>query len=104
MTPDASPHDPGIAALVGELSVRSDEFAPGGPPTTSAATTPGQELPSPAVGLLELPFHGMELEDSPVHTLTVTRGPGTPTADALRLLATWAVSEQITERARASTP
>lgn len=99
------PHDPGIAALVGELSVRSDEFR-----TRWAAHnvrrhySGAKSFQHPAVGLLELPFQGMELEDLPGHTLTVYPAvPGTPTADALKLLASWAVSEQITERARATT-
>ncbi len=99
------PHDPGIAALVGELSVRSDEFR-----TRWAAHnvrrhySGAKSFQHPTVGHLELPFQGMELEDFPGHTLTVYPAvPGTPTADALKLLASWAVSERITERARATT-
>lgn len=100
-----NPHDPGIAALVGELSVRSDEFR-----TRWAAHdvrrhySGAKSFNHSVVGLLELPFQGMELEDVPGHTLTVYPAvPGSPTADALKLLASWAATEQIAEKARAVT-
>lgn len=45
----------------------------------------------------------MELEDDPGHTLTVYPAvPGSPSDEALRLLASWAATERIGETARAA--
>ncbi|MDY0892464.1 helix-turn-helix transcriptional regulator [Frigoribacterium sp. CFBP9030] len=98
-----NPHDAGIAALVGELSIRSDEFR-----TRWAAHdvrrhyTGAKQFRHPVVGLLELDFQAMELQDTPGHSLTVyTAVPGSPSDEGLRLLASWAATESIVERARA---
>jgi transcriptional regulator with XRE-family HTH domain len=100
-----SPHDKHLAALIGELSMRSDEFR-----TRWAAHNVRRHYSGtktfrhPVVGLLELTFQGMELEDAPGHTLTVYPPlPGSSTADALKLLASWAATENITAKARAIT-
>ena len=99
-----SPHDAGIAALVGELSMRSEEFR-----TRWAAHNVRRHYSGSkaflhsAVGLLELTYMVMELEDVPDHTLTVYPAePGSPSADALKLLASWAATERIVDRAQAA--
>ncbi|RII95343.1 XRE family transcriptional regulator [Clavibacter michiganensis] len=99
-----SPHDTGIASLVGELSMRSDEFR-----TRWAAHnvrrhySGAKTFQHPVVGLLELTYQVMELEDVPGHTLTVyPAAPGSPSADALKLLASWAATDGIVERALAA--
>ncbi|MBP2457455.1 transcriptional regulator with XRE-family HTH domain [Clavibacter michiganensis] len=96
------PHDAGIAALVGELSIRSDEFR-----TRWAAHdvrrhhTGAKSFQHPGVGLLELDFHAMELQDAPGHSVTVyTAAPGSTSQDGLTLLASWAATTRISERAR----
>ena len=99
-----SPHDKRIAELVGELSVRSDEFR-----TRWAAHNVRRHYSGtksfchPVVGLLELNYQVMELEDDPGHTLTVYPAvPGSPSDEALRLLASWAATENVAEAARAN--
>lgn len=74
-----------------ELSTRSELFRKRWPTTTSAATAPGaKKLHHPVVGDLELHFEAMPLTSGPGLTLTIcTAIPNTPSADALRLLATW---------------
>lgn len=43
----------------------------------------------------------MDLQDSPGHYLTVyTAAPGSDSDEGLQLLATWAATERIVERAR----
>jgi transcriptional regulator with XRE-family HTH domain len=99
-----NPHDKRIAELVGELSMRSDEFR-----TRWAAHNVRRHYSGtktfrhPVVGLLELTYAAMELEDDPGHTLTVYPAvPGSPSDEALRLLASWAATERIAETARAA--
>jgi hypothetical protein len=96
-----SPHDKGIAELVGELSIRSDEFR-----TRWAAHNVRRHYSGtkyfnhPVVGMLELTFQSMELEDDPGHFLTVDPAvPGSPSDQALKLLASWAATENIAEKA-----
>jgi transcriptional regulator with XRE-family HTH domain len=97
-----NPHDKGIAELVGELSVRSDEFR-----TRWAAHnvrrhySGAKSFSHPVVGLLELPYLAMELEDAPGHTLTVyPAAPGSASEEGLKLLASWAATEKVAEKAQ----
>lgn len=98
-----SPHDKGIAELVGELSKRSDEFR-----TRWAAHNVRRHYAGtkffkhPVVGVLELNYQVLGLEEDPGRTLTVYPAtPGSPTDQALKLLASWAVTENIVEAALA---
>jgi transcriptional regulator with XRE-family HTH domain len=98
-----SPHDKGIAELVGELSMRSDEFR-----TRWAAHNVRRHYAGtkffkhPVVGVLELNYQVLGLEEDPGHTLTVYPAtPGSPSDQALKLLASWAVTENIVEAALA---
>lgn len=97
-----SPHDKGIAELIGELSMRSDEFR-----TLWAAHNVRRHYAGtkffqhPVVGLLELNYQVLGLEEDPGHTLTVYPAtPGSPSEEALKLLASWAVTENIAEAAQ----
>lgn len=99
-----NPHDKDIAALVGELSMRSDEFR-----TRWAAHNVRRHYSGtkffnhPVVGLLELTYQAMELEDDPGHTLTVYPAiPGSPSEEALKLLASWAATENIAQSPKPS--
>lgn len=59
-----------------------------------------KKLHHPVVGDLELNFEAMEFPSDPGLTLLVyTAAPGTPTADALRLLSSWAATEELAEAA-----
>lgn len=101
-----SPHDKGIAALIGELSMRSEEFRLRWAAHNVRRHYSGTKFfQHPVVGLLELHYQAMELEDDPGHTLTVYPAlPGSPSDEALRLLASWAATEHIVEHAQAWVP
>lgn len=90
-----SPHDKALTELIGELSTRSEVFR-----TRWAAhnvrfhRTGFKKLHHPVVGDLDLNFEAMEFPSDPGLTLLVyTAPPGTPTADALKLLASWAATQ-----------
>lgn len=90
------PRDKRLAALVGELSMCSEEFR-----TLWAAHdvrkhyAGAKSFQHPVVGRLELNFQSLELDGDAGLTMTVyTATPGSPSEDALRLLASWAASEQ----------
>lgn len=97
-----SPFDKELSDLVGELSVRSEEFRTRwGAHDVRRHYSGAKQFMHPAVGLLELTYHVMELEDDPGHTLTVyTPAPGSPSEEGLLLLASWAATERIAEIAR----
>jgi hypothetical protein len=99
-----NPHDKRIAELVGELSMRSDEFRIRWAAHNVRRHYSGTKtFRHPVVGLLELTYVAMELEDDPGHTLTVYPAvPGSPSDEALRLLASWAATERIAETAKAA--
>lgn len=97
-----NPHDKGIAELIGELSMRSDEFR-----TLWAAHNVRRHYAGtkffqhPVVGLLELNYQVLGLEEDPGHTLTVYPAtPGSPSEEALKLLASWAATEKIADMAQ----
>lgn len=90
-----NPHDKALTELIGELSTRSETFR-----TRWAAhnvrfhRTGVKKLHHPVVGDLDLNFEAMEFPSAPGLTLLVyTADPGTPTADALKLLASWAATQ-----------
>jgi transcriptional regulator with XRE-family HTH domain len=91
-----NPHDKLLIELIGELSTCSETFR-----TRWAAhnvrfhRTGHKLLHHPVVGDLDLDFEGMELPSHPGLTMLVyTAAAGSPTADALALLASWAVTAE----------
>ena len=99
-----NPYDKGLADLVGELSMRSDEFR-----TRWAAHnvrrhySGNKKFHHPVVGDLELLYEAMELAEDPGLTLTVYPAePGSKSEESLRLLASWAATERIEDLARAT--
>ncbi|MCS5721718.1 helix-turn-helix transcriptional regulator [Herbiconiux sp. CPCC 203407] len=97
-----SPFDKELSNLIGELSVRSEEFRTlWGAHDVRRHYSGAKQFQHPAVGLLELTYHVMDLEDDPGHTLTVyTPAPGSPSEEGMRLLASWAATERIADTAR----
>jgi transcriptional regulator with XRE-family HTH domain len=94
----SNPHDKQLIELIGELSTRSDEFR-----TRWAAhnvrfhRTGRKRLHHPVVGTLDLDYEAMEFPAHPGLTLlTYTAAAGTPTADSLKLLASWAATAEQT--------
>jgi transcriptional regulator with XRE-family HTH domain len=90
-----NPQDKALIELVGELSTRSELFRRLWASHDVKFHRSGQKrLRHPVVGQLDLDFESMELASEPGHQLNVyTAAAGTPTADALRLLASWAASQ-----------
>ena len=91
-----NPHDKQLIELIGELSTRSEDFR-----TRWAAhnvrfhRTGHKTLHHPVVGTLDLDFEAMEFPAHPGLTLLVyTAAAGTPTADSLKLLASWAATAE----------
>jgi transcriptional regulator with XRE-family HTH domain len=89
-----TPHDRALSDLVGELATRSDDFR-----TRWAAHnvrlhhTGVKHFRHPIVGDVVLSFEAMPLPTDPGLTLTaLSAEPGSPTQDALKLLASWATT------------
>ncbi|MEW1633770.1 helix-turn-helix transcriptional regulator [Streptomyces sp. NPDC093801] len=85
------PDDEQLTALVGELSVKNEEFRRLWAAHTVADKTHGvKRLRHPLVGELDLTFETLTLPDDPAQFLvTYHAEPGSPSADALRLLSSW---------------
>jgi transcriptional regulator with XRE-family HTH domain len=98
------PYDRDLSDLVGELSTRCDEFR-----TRWAAhnvrihRTGVKRVHHPVVGDLDLTFEMLQLAADPgLSLLTYSAEPGTPSAEALNLLGSWAATLEQEQRARAS--
>jgi len=91
-----NPHDKALIELVGELSTRSELFRRRWASHDVKFHRSGQKrLRHPVVGQLDLDFESMELSSAPGLQLNVyTAQADSPTADALRLLASWAASQE----------
>jgi transcriptional regulator with XRE-family HTH domain len=98
-----NPYDRGLTDLVGELVTRSDTFRNRWAAHNVRLHRSGiKHFRHPAVGELDLSFEAMELSADTGLTLTAyTAEPGTPSADGLQLLASWAATER---RVRAPSP
>ena len=88
------PYDRGLSDLIGELSTRSDQFRIRWAAHNVRIHTTGVKLiHHPVVGDLDLPFESFPIPADPSQSLlTYTTEPGSPSHDALSLLASWAAS------------
>ncbi len=98
------PHDPRLAALIGELSIRSDPFrhlwATGDVGEKRLGTA---QLLHPVAGALEFDYQVLTVPARPDRSLiTYLPRPATPTAEALAVLLSW-VAEQPSQPGRGST-
>lgn len=93
-----NPHDKQLIELIGELSTRSDIFrARWAAHDVRFHRTGRKRLHHPVVGPLELDYEAMEFPAHPGLTLLVyTAAAGTPAADSLKLLASWAATAEQT--------
>ncbi|MFE9455119.1 helix-turn-helix transcriptional regulator [Streptomyces sp. NPDC006739] len=91
MDAGSHPGDPRLSALVGELSVKSEEFRRLWAAHDIKDKCHGiQRLHHPLVGELDLRLESFHLADDHEQTLaTYIAEPGSPSAEALRLLASW---------------
>lgn len=90
------PHDRGLTDMIGELCTRSEDFR-----TRWAAhdvrlhRTGNKSFRHPIVGELSLGFEAMELGPDSGLTLTAyVAEPGSPSVEALQLLASWAAPDR----------
>jgi transcriptional regulator with XRE-family HTH domain len=88
------PYDRQLSDLVGELSTRSEDFrVRWAAHDVRIHSTGVKRLHHPVVGDLDLPFESLPLEaGSSTSLVTYLAEPGTPSEDALVLLASWAAS------------
>lgn len=91
-----NPHDKDLHDLVGELCTRSDEFRTRwGAHDVRRHGTGTKHFHHHAVGDLSLAFEGLEMAAEPGLTLTIyTAEPGSPSEEGLRLLSTWAATQE----------
>jgi len=94
-----NPHDRALIELVGELSTQSEVFRKRWASHDVRFHRSGRKrLRHPVVGQLDLNFESMELPSEPGLFLNVyTAAPDTPTADALKMLASWAATQDLAE-------
>jgi len=90
------PYDKDLAGLVGELSTRSDEFrVRWGAHDVQLHRTGLKHIRHPVAGDLHLSYEVMELPADPGLALVAfSAEAGSPAADALRFLASWAATHQ----------
>ncbi|MEJ8672711.1 helix-turn-helix transcriptional regulator [Streptomyces sp. MS1.AVA.1] len=91
-----NPHDKELHDLVGELSTRSDEFRTRwGAHNVRHHGTGTKRFHHQTVGELTLAFEGLEMAAEPGLTLTIyTAEPGSPSEEGLRLLPSWAATQE----------
>ena len=87
-----NPYDKQLVELIGELSTRSEDFRTRWAAHDVRFHCTGQKvLHHPVVGRLDLTFEAMEFPSHPGPTMFVYTAPdSSPTADNLKLLASWA--------------
>ena len=102
------PHDRDLSDLVGQLSTRSDEFrVRWAAHDVRIHSTGVKRFRHPVVGDLDLPYEQLPLGfDTSSGLVGYTAEPGSPSADALALLASWAASESsaLTDTAPSAPP
>ena len=88
------PYDRRLSDLIGELSTRSDEFrVRWAAHNVKFHRTGTKRLHHPLVGDLALAYEALELPgDAGLRILAYTAEPGSPSYDALGLLASWAAT------------
>ncbi|MFE7721453.1 helix-turn-helix transcriptional regulator [Nocardia rhizosphaerihabitans] len=95
-TAGRDPLDKEVTELIGELSTRSIDFSTRWAKHNVRSHSRGRKVVHhPAVGTMDLAYDDFALPGDPhVSITTYTADPGTPSADALTLLATWAETQK----------
>lgn len=90
-----NPYDKDLHDLIGELSTRSDDFRTRwGAHNVRHHGTGTKRFHHHTVGDLTLAYEGLEMAAEPGLTLTIyTAEPGSPSEEGLRLLASWAATQ-----------
>jgi hypothetical protein len=94
-----NPHDRALIELVGELSTRSELFRERWASHDVQLHRSGRKrLRHPVIGQLDLDYESMELPSEPGLTLNIYTAPAdSPTADALKMLASWTATQDHTD-------
>ncbi len=94
------PHDRGLQNLVGELSTRSETFRTlWGAHDVRSHGTGTKRFNHPVVGELQLAYEGFSMVAEPGLVMNVyTAEPGSPSAEQLKLLASWGADQHIRQR------
>jgi transcriptional regulator with XRE-family HTH domain len=97
------PHDRALQDLVGELSTRSELFRRlWGAHDVRTHGSGTKRFNHPVVGEVVLAYEELAITADPGQILMIyTAEPGSPSADRLKLLSSWAMSEQVTPRQEA---
>ncbi len=92
-----NPHDRALIELVGELSTCSEVFRQRwGSHDVKFHRSGSKRIRHPAIGRIDLSYESMALQSEPDLQLNVyTATPGTRDADALKLLASWAATQDL---------
>jgi transcriptional regulator with XRE-family HTH domain len=92
----SNPSDKQLIELIGELSTRSEEFrSRWAAHNVRFHRTGHKQLHHPVVGRLDLDFEAMEFPAHPGLTMLAYTAPaGSPTADSLKMLASWAATAE----------
>lgn len=100
------PDDPALSALVGELSIRSEEFRRfWSDNNVHQRTTGTKDYHHPLVGDLTVTYQALTPGDDPDQILFIyATEPNSPSATSLRLLAQWSTAAAGTGRVTAETP
>jgi transcriptional regulator with XRE-family HTH domain len=100
-----NPHDKELHDLIGELCTRSDEFRTRwGAHDVRHHGTGSKTFHHPVVGDLTIAYEGLEMATEPGLTLTIYAAePGSPSEEGLRLLASWAASQETSQEAEPTT-
>jgi hypothetical protein len=98
------PRSRALSALVGDLATQSGDFRRLWAAHEVRLHFAGTKyFTHSAVGAVELSYHSVELPSDPGHTLTIYNAvPGSPSADALRLLSAWAATRGMAEGTEAA--
>lgn len=96
------PYDRDLIDLVGELATRSDEFRVRWAAHNVLLHRAGtKHFHHPVVGAIDVAFDSMDLLADTGLTLTVySAEPASPSEDALKLLASWAATNDVSEKAQ----
>jgi hypothetical protein len=93
------PYDKDLTDLIGEMSTRSEDFRGRWAAHEVRLHRSGtKHFHHPVVGRLDLAFEALAITSDSRLTLTAyTAAPGTPSADALALLASWTATQAVSE-------
>ena len=88
-----NPYDRAVSGLIGELSTRSEAFRQlWAAHNVRFHRTGVKRFRHPVVGDLSLAFEALDITADGLRITAYTAEPGTPSADALNLLASWAAT------------